>query len=59
MSLYLCASVYLPTIRAQLALNRNNPVSAIEVLEIATPYEIWLNLLPAVERAVLQQLGRH
>jgi Tfp pilus assembly protein PilF len=31
---------YLPTIRAQLALNRNNPVRAIEVLEIATPYEL-------------------
>jgi eukaryotic-like serine/threonine-protein kinase len=31
---------YLPTIRARLALNHNNPVSAIEVLEIATPYEL-------------------
>jgi serine/threonine protein kinase/Tfp pilus assembly protein PilF len=31
---------YLPTIRAQLALNRNNPMSAIEVLETATPYEL-------------------
>jgi ATP/maltotriose-dependent transcriptional regulator MalT len=31
---------YLPTIRAQLALNRNDPVSAFEILEIATPYEL-------------------
>jgi DNA-binding winged helix-turn-helix (wHTH) protein/tetratricopeptide (TPR) repeat protein len=34
---------YLPTIRAQLALNRNNPSEAIEDLQGAAPYELGLN----------------
>ena len=31
---------YLPTIRAQLALNRNDPSKAIEILQAAAPYEL-------------------
>jgi hypothetical protein len=31
---------YLPTIRAQLALNRKDPLSAIEILQAAAPYEL-------------------
>jgi DNA-binding winged helix-turn-helix (wHTH) protein/tetratricopeptide (TPR) repeat protein len=31
---------YLPTLRAQLALNHNNPSKAIEALKIASPYEM-------------------
>jgi eukaryotic-like serine/threonine-protein kinase len=31
---------YLPTLRAQLALNRNNPSKAIEALKAAAPYEL-------------------
>ena len=31
---------YLPTIRAQLALSRNDPSKAIEVLQAAAPYEL-------------------
>jgi DNA-binding winged helix-turn-helix (wHTH) protein/Tfp pilus assembly protein PilF len=31
---------YLPTLRAQLALNHNNPSKAIEALKIASPYEL-------------------
>lgn len=31
---------YLPTIRAQLALNRKDPLKAIEALKIAAPYEM-------------------
>ncbi len=31
---------YLPTLRAQLALNRNDPSKAIEALRIAAPYEL-------------------
>ena len=31
---------YLPTIRAQLALSRNNSSNAIEILQAATPYEL-------------------
>jgi predicted Zn-dependent protease len=31
---------YLPTIRAQLALSRNNSSNAIEILQTATPYEL-------------------
>jgi serine/threonine protein kinase/Flp pilus assembly protein TadD len=33
---------YLPTIRAQLALNRNDPAQAAEVLQAAAPYELGL-----------------
>jgi serine/threonine protein kinase/Flp pilus assembly protein TadD len=31
---------YLPTIRAQLALNRKDPLNAIEILQAAAPYEL-------------------
>ncbi len=31
---------YLPTIRAQLALDRNDPAKAIEILQAAAPYEL-------------------
>jgi serine/threonine protein kinase/tetratricopeptide (TPR) repeat protein len=31
---------YLPTLHAQIALNRNDPLRAIEALEAATPYEL-------------------
>jgi len=31
---------YLPTIRAQLALNRKDPLNAIEILQVAAPYEL-------------------
>ena len=31
---------YLPTIRAQLALNRNDSSKAIEALQAAAPYEL-------------------
>jgi DNA-binding winged helix-turn-helix (wHTH) protein/tetratricopeptide (TPR) repeat protein len=31
---------YLPTIRAQIALGRNNPATAIEALKVAAPYEL-------------------
>jgi predicted Zn-dependent protease len=31
---------YLPTVRAQLALSRNDPVNAIEALKIAVPFEL-------------------
>jgi DNA-binding winged helix-turn-helix (wHTH) protein len=33
-------SYYLPTVRAQLAMSRNDPSSAIEVLQAAAPYEL-------------------
>ena len=36
----LVQSYYLPTIRAQLALRRNDPARAIEVLKTAAPYEL-------------------
>ena len=36
----LVQSYYLPTIRAQLALRRNDPEAAIEVLQTAAPYEL-------------------
>jgi eukaryotic-like serine/threonine-protein kinase len=43
---------YLPTIRAQLALSRDDPSKAIEVLQTAGPYELsWLSgLYPAYVR---------
>jgi hypothetical protein len=31
---------YLPVLRAQLALNRNDPAKALEELEVAVPYEL-------------------
>ena len=31
---------YVPELRALLALNRNNPAKAIELLQVATPYEL-------------------
>ena len=31
---------YLPTLRAQIALNRGNPSQALEVLEVSAPYEL-------------------
>jgi len=39
---------YLPTIRAQLALNRNNSTKATETLQVASPYElgaVWYGVL--------------
>src|SRR4029077_19590318 len=33
---------YLPTVRAQLALDRNNATQAMEVLQRAAPYELGL-----------------
>jgi len=32
--------IYLPTLRAQIAIKRNNPASAIEILQNAAPYEL-------------------
>jgi tetratricopeptide (TPR) repeat protein len=45
-------SYYVPTIRAQLALSRNDPSSAIEVLQAASPYELsaWGRLYPVYVR---------
>ncbi len=37
--------IYLPEIRAQLALNRNDPSNAIEILRAATPYEMGTDAL--------------
>jgi tetratricopeptide (TPR) repeat protein/predicted Ser/Thr protein kinase len=37
--------IYLPEIRAQLALNRNDPSNAIEILRTATPYEMGTDAL--------------
>jgi serine/threonine protein kinase/tetratricopeptide (TPR) repeat protein len=37
--------IYLPEIRAQLALNRNDPANAIEILKIASPYEMGVDQL--------------
>ncbi len=36
----LVQSYYLPTLRAQLALSRNDPLGAIEVLQTTVPYEL-------------------
>jgi tetratricopeptide (TPR) repeat protein len=36
----LVQSSFVPTIRAQLALNRNDPSTAIEMIQAATPYEL-------------------
>jgi DNA-binding winged helix-turn-helix (wHTH) protein len=36
----LVQSYYVPTIRAKLALSRNDPSKAIEILQTATPYEL-------------------
>ena len=36
---------WLPTIRASIEINRNRPAKAIEVLEVATPYELGLSNL--------------
>jgi eukaryotic-like serine/threonine-protein kinase len=33
---------YLPTLRAQIALNRGNPSQALEVLEMSAPYELGM-----------------
>jgi serine/threonine protein kinase/Flp pilus assembly protein TadD len=50
---------YLPTLRAQLALNRNDSAKAVEGLQVAAPYELgiagsttyWTNLYPVYVRA--------
>jgi eukaryotic-like serine/threonine-protein kinase len=44
-------SVQLPTIRAQLAMNRNDPAKAIELLQSVTPYELADSLSPVYVRA--------
>ena len=50
---------YLPTLRAKLAVDRGNPLEAIEILRIATPYELgqttssvyfWTGLYPVYVR---------
>jgi tetratricopeptide (TPR) repeat protein len=33
---------YVPTLRAQIALNRGNPSQALEVLDVSTPYELGM-----------------
>jgi hypothetical protein len=45
-------SYYLPTVHAQLALSRNDPSRAVEVLQSAAPYELggWGALYPAYVR---------
>jgi len=44
--------VYLPTLRAQLALGHNDAPRAIEALQAATPYELGGALYPAYVRGV-------
>jgi predicted Zn-dependent protease len=44
--------VYLPTLHAQLALGRNGPLTAIEALQSAIPYELGNGLYPAYVRGV-------
>jgi len=50
---------YLPTIRAKLAVSRSNPKQALDILAVATPYELglpaysfynWPNLYPVYVR---------
>jgi eukaryotic-like serine/threonine-protein kinase len=43
---------YLPTIRAQLALNRNDPSKALEALQTVVPYELGLPPSPAFSHAL-------
>jgi len=49
---------YLPTLHAQLALNRNDPLQAIEALQMARPYEMAAGLYPAYIRG-LAHLAAH
>jgi DNA-binding winged helix-turn-helix (wHTH) protein/Flp pilus assembly protein TadD len=44
---------YLPTLRAQIALNRGHPLRAIELLEAAAPYELGTPNLPGFPQALL------
>ena len=41
---------WLPTIRAEIELNRSNPAKAIELLEPCSPYELGAGLRPAYVR---------
>jgi eukaryotic-like serine/threonine-protein kinase len=43
---------YMPALRSQLALNRNDAAKAIEALEAAVPYELAVGLYPAYTRGV-------
>jgi serine/threonine protein kinase/Flp pilus assembly protein TadD len=49
---------YLPTLHAQIALNRNDPLRAIEDLQMARPYEMAAGLYPAYIRG-LAHLAAH
>lgn len=51
---------YMPTLRALLALKHGEPVSAIELLQTATPYELGLvaNLYPACVRGQAYLVAR-
>jgi serine/threonine protein kinase/tetratricopeptide (TPR) repeat protein len=51
-------SVQLPTVRAQLAMNRNDPAKAIEILQTVTPYELADSLSPVYVRANAYLLAR-
>jgi serine/threonine protein kinase/tetratricopeptide (TPR) repeat protein len=52
--------VYLPQIRAQIALGRNNPTNSVELLRAAEPYELGQNsvLHPAYVRGQAYLAGR-
>ena len=52
--------VYLPQIRAQIALGRNNPTNSVELLRAAEPYELGQNsvLYPAYVRGQAYLAGR-
>jgi eukaryotic-like serine/threonine-protein kinase len=58
---------YLPTIRARIALNRNQASKAIEAVEVAAPYELGavgdraftLSLYPAYVRGQAHLVARH
>ena len=50
--------VYLPTVQAQLALNRDRATKAIEILHEAAPYELSVSLHPVYVRG-LAYLAAH
>jgi DNA-binding winged helix-turn-helix (wHTH) protein/tetratricopeptide (TPR) repeat protein len=51
-------SIYLPTLRSQLALSRNDAQEAIDVLQGATPYEQTAELFPVYVRGLAYLAAR-
>jgi serine/threonine protein kinase/tetratricopeptide (TPR) repeat protein len=52
-------SIYLPEIRAQLAMNRNDPSQAIEILKVTAPYELGTDSLMSAYQRGQAYLAAH